>query len=128
MTPDPAPRQRNGLLLRTSDGRHLSLHVKTRRTGSWQSDIRKGRRRKPDASDTSFWVFVDLTTDPAEFFITSASWMENDIYERHAEYLARNDGHRRDTPSSMHHGIGLDRIERWHDRWDLIGLAPSHRR
>ena len=103
------------------DHRNALVYVKTRRVGDWQTSTKLGKPR-PDESRNEFWLFVDLMGEP-DFYVAPASWMENDIYGVHQAYLERHRGRRRDNPASDHHRITEDRIARWRDRWDLLGLA-----
>ena len=52
-------------------------------------------------------------------------WVVDDIRSEHEYYLARNGGQRAQTTDSKHHGIKTFRVERWRERWDLLGLAES---
>ena len=122
VSPDASARGRNYLEVITPSGSRNRVYVKTRSTGTWQTDIRKGQPRAPEQRTHEFWLFVDFTTAPAEFLVAPEWWVENDIYETHQKYLARHGGRRRDTPSATHHAIPLKRIEQWRDRWDLLGL------
>ncbi len=115
-------RRRNGLEIESSDGRRHDVYVKTRRRGDWQSDTRLGRPQV-SKTDDRVWLFVDLTETPTSFRIVPAGWMENDIYENHAEYLRRHGGQRAENPLTTHHRIQSFRVEPWRDRWDLLGLA-----
>ncbi len=113
---------RNTLRVRLPQGDHVDVYVKTRGSGTWQTDIRKGNPTPESPDDDRFWLFVDLTSDPPGFFIAPASWVENDIYETYQADLARFGGSRPRSPASTHHGIREARIRRWRDRWDLLGL------
>ena len=112
-------RSKNWLRLTAPDGQVL-LFVTSRRTGDWQSDIRKGRQREPQDSEHQFWVFVDLKTWQPKFFVAPEWWVQNDIHETHQAYLESHGGTRAFNPNSTHHGIKIDRIEKWRDRWDLL--------
>jgi hypothetical protein len=124
----PAPGARNRLRLQSPDGRQFTADVKTRRVGSWQTDTRKGKERSPVAEETSFWVLVDLTVEPTDFYIIPEWWIQNDIYQAHAEYLAKHGGQRAQAPESTHHGITTDRVVEWHGRWELLGLSDAQQR
>jgi hypothetical protein len=112
-------RSRNWLKYEVEDGEAL-LFVTSRRTGDWQTDIRKGKPREPDEADLCFWVFVDLTTWQAKFFIAPEWWVQNDIHRDYQAYLERQGGTRAINPESTHHGIKVERIEQWRERWDLL--------
>jgi hypothetical protein len=113
------------LATNTEQTRTAAIQVKTMSAGSWQTSIRRGRlREEPTEEETHFWVFVDLRKPPAppEFYVVPEWWIENDIHNAHAAYLARHGGQRAKTQDSTHHAIRRSRIEDWHDRWDLLGL------
>jgi hypothetical protein len=99
-----------------------NVYVKTRKTGTWQTDIRKGSPTGERAAERRFWLFVDLSADPPEFYVAPSWWVENDINETYQADLARFGGSRPRSPHSTHHGITEERIAAWRDRWDLLGL------
>lgn len=117
--------RRNALRAVLPSGEAVDIYVKTRRAGTWQSKIYKGSPHSDTSSTDSFWLFVDLMTEPKSFYIVPARWMENDIYETHQAYLARHGGRRARTPSSTHHSIPEGRISQWRGRWDLLGLVKE---
>jgi hypothetical protein len=103
-------------------GRPKRAYLKTRRVGDWQTDKRRGQPRDPEDEPKDFWLFVDLASEPPEFLIAPAWWVENDLYEDFQAYIARHGGRRAFNPASNHQRITTDRIEQWRDRWDLLGL------
>jgi hypothetical protein len=111
-------------LLRVSlpRGNYVDVYVKSRRTGTWQTDVRKGMPTPESPEDNRFWLFVDLTRTPTAFYIAPAWWVENDIHETYQADLARFGGSRPRSPTSTHHGIPEPRISQWRERWDLLGL------
>jgi len=120
----PNARSRNMLRARLPRGDSVDIYVKTRSAGTWQTDVRKGRPSPGAPSDDRFWIFVDLMSEPATFYIAPAWWVENDIYETYRADLARHGGRRPRTPASTHHGIADDRVAEWRERWELLGLEP----
>lgn len=101
----------------------VGIKVKTKRTGNWQATIGRWPSRQPGSPDAYFWVFVDLGEEPGmkpSFFIIPERWIQEDIDRAHREYLEAHGGSRPQSPSSKHHSIEPQRIERWRDRWDLI--------
>lgn len=104
--------------------RTVSIQVKTKTSGSWHSDIRRGEPLELDPADQRFWIFVDLRKPPAEpeYYIVPDSWMRNDIYTKHQEMLASHGGTRAKNPDSTHHAIRRSRIEQWRDEWDKLGI------
>ena len=43
--------------------------MKTRRDGDWQTDVRKGQQREATEGEASFWVLVDLSAEPVDFYL-----------------------------------------------------------
>jgi hypothetical protein len=107
--------------------RTVAIQVKTRRSGSWQTRLREWTVRDPEIAARRFWVFVDLARPgvlPA-YYIVPERWIQRDIDEHHAAYLARHGGRRARSPGSDHHSIALTRITQWQDRWDQLGIFGS---
>lgn len=105
--------------------REVSIHVKTKTAGTWQTTIRRGRRRDEDPNETEFWIFVDIGRDPEvrpDYFVAPAWWIENSIHVVHESYLAAHGGQRARNPDSTHHAIPVARIEQWRERWDLLRI------
>jgi hypothetical protein len=98
------------------------VYVKTRRAGDWQTDMRKGQPRTPEEDPSEFWLFVDLTAEPTEFFIAPAWWVENHLFEDFQAYIAKHGGRRARTPDSTHQRITMESIAEWRSRWDVLGL------
>jgi hypothetical protein len=105
--------------------RTVSIQVKTKTAGTWQTSIRRGRSREEKPDEAEFWIFVDIGKDPEArpgFFIVPAWWVENSIHQEHEEYLARHGGERARTPGATHHAIPASRLEEWRERWDLLRI------
>ncbi len=81
-----------------------------------------GRRTTEDPSETHFWVFVDLEFEPPKFYPVPESWIANDIFRAHQQYLEKHGGRRKVNDSSKHHAIPVARIKVWEERWDRLGL------
>jgi hypothetical protein len=122
--PDTSTRSRNTLRVRLPEGVPVQVYVKTRATGTWQTDVRKGTPTPESPDETRFWLFVDFTESPTTFYIAPEWWVENDIYQTYQADLARFGGSRPRSPGSTHHGIPKERISQWRERWDLLGLEP----
>jgi hypothetical protein len=120
---DPATLGTNYLRVTPPNGSSKRVYVKTRRAGDWQTDTSKGRPRSPQQDPSDFWLFVDLASSPADFFIASTWWVENSLYEDYQEYLAEHGGRRAVNPHSTHQRLTTDRVEPWRGCWDLLGLA-----
>jgi hypothetical protein len=102
--------------------RTVTLRVRTSSDGQrWQVSTTDGRPREEPTEEDHFWVFVALTAQP-EFYVVPEWRVENDIYESTRAYKAKHGGQRPRTPHSTHSLHELSRIERWRDRWDLLGL------
>jgi hypothetical protein len=103
--------------------RTVSIQVKTKTSGTWQTTILKGKRTKSDPSPTRFWVLVDIGRDPAgapSYWVVPESWMLNHIYERTRRLKLDQ------RPSgTKHFAIKLPAVEQWRDRWDLLGIFPD---
>ncbi len=116
-----------GIDLLASDTEHtrtVPVQVKAKRSGTWHASTKRDAAQRDAAADENrFWVFVDLGVWPPNFYVVPHWWMQNDIYEHHAAYLARHGGQRARTPGSTHHAIPTSRVQEWQDRWDLLGLG-----
>jgi hypothetical protein len=44
--------------------RTVSIQVKTKTAGAWQTSIRRGRPRDEESEGTEFWIFVDIGKNP----------------------------------------------------------------
>ena len=91
----------------------------------WQTTTALGHpATEPSEPERRFVVLVNLRTDPPVHHVVPDWWLANDIHQTHAAYLARHGGHRPVTDDSTHHAISDVRVQRWRDRWDLLGAAP----
>jgi hypothetical protein len=103
--------------------RRISIQVKTRSAGSWHAHFgRDAAQCSEDPAEGSFWIFVDLSPDHPEYFVAPRWWVRNNIWEVHTAYLARWEREHGHPRESQHHGIQIDRIERWRGRWDILGI------
>lgn len=100
----------------------MHVYVKTRGRGTWQTDVRRGTPTPDSPDDDRFWLFVDLTRTPTDFYVAPEWWVENDIYETYQADLVRFGGSRPHNPKSTHHGMSEERIAQWRGRWDILGL------
>jgi len=105
-----------------SGRRTVSIRVKARRSGDWQTSNDEGRPCQPNPTGTDFWIFAGFLTTPPQCYVAPDWLVRNDIRQCHQAFLARHGGERARTGDSTHHGIQLDRIARWRDRWDLLGI------
>lgn len=105
------------------NGKKYKVTTRTKKSGTWQTSIDYGVKRAENKNETEYWVFVDISRDPAAFYIVPLWWIQNDIHKVHSEYLEKNDGKRVKNNQSKHHSINKKRIEKWLDSWDQIGLS-----
>lgn len=116
-----------GIDLLASDVEHervISIQVKTKTAGTWQTTIKHGKKQEEPEDVSKFWIFVDLGKDNPEYYIVAAWWIENDIYTNHAKYLAEHGGKRAKSDTSTHHAIPIKRIADWKDNWEVLGIFP----
>lgn len=101
--------------------------VTAKTSGDWQTSVTYGRGRIAGdvASKERYWIFVDLGTGPAQFYIAPAIWVREEILKRHEEFLLRNGGKRPINPDSVHHKIKAKWIAQWRQRWGLLGLPDE---
>jgi hypothetical protein len=105
--------------------RTVRIQVKTKRSGSWQTSIDRGKRCEPRENEDSFWIFVDLgkENDAPKYYIVPEWWIRNDIYEAHQSYLRKHGGKRKFSQDSKHHSIDSRRIQEWEGKWDVLGIS-----
>lgn len=111
-----------------SDVKHcrtITIQVKSKTAGDWQTSIEKGRRWWHNPHDDRFWIFVDLAKTIPEYYVVPAHWIENNIWHTHQDYLDAHGGERVYNADSKHHRVELRRIRKWRDRWDLLGILPD---
>jgi hypothetical protein len=107
--------------------RSITVQVKAKYGGrDWQTSIRRGQPREPEADGETirYWVLVDLRPDAPLYYVMPEWWIQNNIHEIHAAYLAQHGGTRVRTPDSTHHSINTARVEQWIDQWELLGIFP----
>ena len=101
------------------------MRIKTKTTGDWQTTTALGEPREPDNDETSFWVLVDIGTDPDRaptFHVVPDWWMRNYIHWELQNHLRRHGGTRPNTPGSTHCAIKPADVAAWRGRWDTLGL------
>jgi Holliday junction resolvase-like predicted endonuclease len=114
--------------LLASDVEHdriISIQVKTKTAGTWQTSIKYAKAQQEPAEVTKFWIFVDLAKEDPAYYVVPGWWIENDIDEAHKAYLKAHGGKRAKSNDSTHHAIPPKRIEQWLDRWDILGIFPK---
>ena len=105
-----------------SGSRTICISTRARTTGDWQTSIEYGRATSAKHEEKNFWVFVDLALKSPRFYVVPEWWIANNIYETHQAYIASHGGKRARNDKSLHHAIALNRIQRWSDQWDQLGI------
>ena len=103
--------------------RTVLITVKTRRKGVWYASVNDGKPSIKIENETDFWIFVSIEelNELPNYYIVPEWWIRNDIYNK-------TKGFQSDKAKSntyRHHGINVNRIEQWKDRWDIFGLTTS---
>lgn len=114
--------------LLASDATHdrvISIQVKTKTAGTWQTTTKRAVKGVAPELETKFWVLVDLGKEYPDFYVVPKWWIENNIHDAHSNYLAKSGGHRVKNDASTHHAIPVARIAEWKDRWDELGILPT---
>ena len=103
--------------------RTVMITVNTRRRGVWYASANDGKPSKKIPDETNFWIFVSIgkLTELPNYYIVPEWWGRNDIYNETKGFLL----HKAKSNTYMHHGINVNRIEQWKDRWDILGLTTS---
>lgn len=103
--------------------RTVTIQVKAKKGGrTWQTSITRGRQRDPEDEPSRFWVMVDLMPESPAYYVIPEWWIQNDIHDTHARYLAHHGGSRPKSADSTHHSIEIRRIEQWQGRWELLRI------
>ena len=101
----------------------FTIRVKSRRSGNWQIQITEGIPPDITVDEREFWVLVDFYPSTPDYYIMPGNWLRRKIYEDHQNYLRLHGGIRPITPKSTHHKVILEDIQRWKDRWEILGLS-----
>ncbi|MDI9764707.1 hypothetical protein [Morganella morganii] len=67
-------------------GKKYKVTTRAKMSGTWQTSINYANKCVPDKNDDEFWIFIDIRKEPATFYITPLSWIQNNIYEAHSGY------------------------------------------
>ena len=105
--------------------RKVTIQVKTRTTGDWQTSINRGRRWESDPLDGRYWALVDLSHEQPAYFLMPAYWIEDNIASVHDAYVTQHGGVRPNQPTSKHHRITTGRVEQWRDCWGVLGIFSA---
>jgi hypothetical protein len=103
--------------------REISIQVKARTSGDWQTSTDRGAEAQPESAPTRFWILVDLQDDVPDFYVMPEWWIRNNIYDTHRAYIEAHGGHRVMNDESTHHRIETTRVAQWRDRWDVLGIV-----
>lgn len=114
---------RSSITFDAPNGKTYKVTTRAKTSGTWQTSTNYAAQCTLDKNDNKFWVFIDLGREPNTFYITPLSWIRNDIYQAHSDYLDKNNGHRAQNDNSTHHSIAVKRIADWKDAWGLMGLS-----
>ena len=107
-----------------SGRREVTLRVKTKSSGDWQTTTRIGEPREEKQSERKFWILLDTGqrgVGPG-FFVVPDWWMCNYVHEEFQAHLRSHGGQRPVNPASTHCAIHPGDVERWRDRWDQLGI------
>jgi hypothetical protein len=110
----------------TSGRREVTLRVKTKSSGDWQTTTRIGEPREEKQAETKFWILVDTGQRGADvpgFFVVPDWWMCNYVHDEFEAHLRSHGGQRPVNPASTHCAIHPGDVERWRDRWDQLGIV-----
>jgi hypothetical protein len=118
--PDNNLSRRIALCIKNSMGKEVKLILKSKTSITWQGTIADGNldRIKPN----TFWLFVDLLTRKPRFFIVPDNELRKNIKKTHKEYLDFHNGVRPINEKSTPHAIAEERISKWENKWELLGL------
>lgn len=95
---------------------HALAQVFSRRAGgAWQVD-----RDPPLHEQAQFVIFVDLGSEPPNYYIAPADQMRTEIAIRLQEHKDRHGGQRPRAAESNHSEIKLEHVDQWRGRWDLF--------
>ena len=122
---DVAGKQVRVAATNAQETRRITLRVKYRTSGDWQTSTSEGAPRTEPAVVDEYWVLVDFSDDQPTYYVLPAWWIANDIHVRHQKYLDDHGGHRRDNDDSTHHRIETHRVIRWEQAWDQLGIFPA---
>jgi hypothetical protein len=106
--------------------RHLTLRVKTKASGDWQTSTTLGDPKREDPAETRFWILVDTGVAagrPSEYFVVPDWWMTNYIHGEITKHLENHGGRRPVNPGSTHCDVKPQDVGEWRQRWDLLGLT-----
>ncbi|MDV7245172.1 MULTISPECIES: hypothetical protein [Rhodococcus] len=112
--------RRNPVQVWGDDGQSRIVRVRSKLSGDWQAR-KQDESLDDDDTGSQFWVFVDLASEPHEFFVVPSAEVADDI-------RAEVDLWMMDTPGRTrtgHHAIPLSRVAHGRGRWDLLGLSGA---
>lgn len=122
------PGNRQGIDILANDVDHkrfIGIQVKTKNhQGRWVTSTRDGQPRETPVDETTFWVMVDLSADPPEYYVVPAWSLQNTIHTDFQKYLAKHGGQRPRNPDSTDWSIHVEDVAQWKDQWEVLGIFP----
>lgn len=112
--------RRNPVQVWGDNGDSCIVRVRSKLDGDWQARKQDGSLESDDTG-SQFWVFVDLGSSPAGFFVLPSAEVAGDIRAEVDLWMMDAPGRTR-TGS---HAIPMSRIAHGRDRWDLLGLTSA---
>jgi hypothetical protein len=106
----------------TDGSRTVTIRVKAKTRGNWQASTAEidAPARIPGAR---FAVLVDRERGPSsQFFVMPDDWLKDHTREHYEWWLRIHGGHRPVSPNSTHVAIEPEAVQKWHDRWDVLGI------
>lgn len=97
------------------DGRIVQIIARRQPGSPWQTYA-----SRPTIEDADAVIFVDLTGETPDFYVAPASWVREDVRTHHEAWLASVGGARPRNPDSDHTAIRVERLQLWHQRWDVL--------
>jgi hypothetical protein len=97
------------------DGRVVQILSRRQPASPWQTSV-----DRPTVEDAQVVIFVDLTGEAPDFYVAPASWVAEDVRAQHEAWLAAIGGARPRNPESEQAAIPVERLQQWHQRWDVL--------
>jgi hypothetical protein len=107
-----------------ADTRRISIQVRTKTSGTWHARYpRDAEECAEDPTEATFWIFVDLGAGQYPvYYVIPRWWIRNNIWQVHTAYLIRYKEKHARARQSNHHGIPVERIEQWRERWEVLRI------
>ncbi|WP_205779539.1 hypothetical protein, partial [Micromonospora aurantiaca] len=72
-----------------------------------------------------FYVLVNVTDRPRDFYVVPGDDLRSGMDERHQEFMSRVGGVRPRNPDSRHTAIYPAQVETWRNQWSLFAQAAQ---